>query len=36
MEKDVKKLVDKNEKFTGKDVKVQKHYGDPGTTLRKS
>ena len=35
MEKDVKKLVEGYEKYTGSDVKVQKTPGDPGTILSK-
>ena len=36
MEKDVKKLVERYEKFTGSYVKVKKTSGAPGTTLSKS
>ena len=36
MEKDVKKLVEGYDKYTGSDVKVQKNPGGPGTTLSKS
>ena len=36
MEKYVKKLVDRYEKFNGIDLKVQKTPGAPGATLGKS
>ena len=36
MEKDVKKLVEGYEKYTGSDLKVKKSLGAPGTTLSKS
>ena len=36
MEKDVKKLVEDYEKYTGSDLRVQKTPGAPGTTLCKS
>ena len=35
MEKDVEKLVEVNEKYTGRDVKVQTTSGAPGMTLSK-
>ena len=34
MEKDVNKLVERYNKFTGSESKVQKTHGAPGTTLR--
>ena len=36
MEKDLKKIVEGYENYTGNDVKVQKTPGVPGTTLSKS
>ena len=36
MEKSVKKLVDRHEKYIGSDVKTQKIPGPTGTTLNKS
>ena len=36
MEKDVEKLVEVNEKYTGRDVKVQTTSGAPGMTLSKT
>ena len=36
MQKDVKKLVDGYDKFTGSDLNVQKTPDSPGTTLIKS
>ena len=36
MDKDIKKLVDRYEKFIGSDIKVQKTPGAPGMTLSKS
>ena len=34
-EKEIKKLLEGYENYTGSDVKIQKTPGDPGTTLRK-
>ena len=36
MEKDIKNIVEGYEKYTRRNLKVQKTLGDPGTTLSRS